>query len=197
MKMSRLEKMFVNSERHARANIKLLEKFLPEIDIRNINTVLEIGCGAGGVARYLCDTYGWRVTGTDVDPAQIELADKLYGEKPGLQYRVADATRLPFEAQRFDLVVLFKVLHHIRHWPEALGEIDRVLKPGGYFLLNDLQLSRWLQPLLRPLARNSGIYHWRDIETSLRELGFEIIARRQPAGILVKHFALLSRKKSN
>ncbi|MFZ2587939.1 MAG: class I SAM-dependent methyltransferase, partial [Alphaproteobacteria bacterium] len=45
----------------------------------------------------------------------------------------ADATALPFPAQRFDAVYASGVLHHIEDWPKAVAEISRVLKPGGLF----------------------------------------------------------------
>ena len=99
MKMSELEKKFVNSRRHAQRNLKLLGPLLDQIDLDYVTTVLEIGCGAGIVAATLKEKYNMNVTGTDVDLEQIEIAKKYHQENESLRFFEADATRLPFRLQ--------------------------------------------------------------------------------------------------
>ena len=66
--MTKIEKQFVNSKKHAEKNFKLFEELFTQFDGSGINKVLEIGCGIGAVAAYLSDKYGMKVIGTDVDP---------------------------------------------------------------------------------------------------------------------------------
>lgn len=93
--------------------------------------VLEIGCGMGTDGAQFAAA-GADYTGIDLTEAAIELARKRF-ELSGLkgQFRVADAENLDFADQSFDLVYSHGVLHHTPDIEAAVGEIHRVLKPGG------------------------------------------------------------------
>jgi SAM-dependent methyltransferase len=72
---------------------------------------------------------------TDLSPGMVQVALRN-AEKLGLDVdgRVADAERIPYPDNSFDLVVGHAVLHHIPDVPAAFGEVLRVLKPGGRFV---------------------------------------------------------------
>jgi ubiquinone/menaquinone biosynthesis C-methylase UbiE len=97
---------------------------------------LELGCGTGFF------TLNLKLAGvldeahvTDLSPAMVDVAVRnarsLGFEIEG---RVADAERLPYEDDSFDLVVGHAVLHHIPDVRLALREVLRVLRPGGRFV---------------------------------------------------------------
>lgn len=93
--------------------------------------VLEIGCGLGTDGAQFARA-GADYTGVDLTPASIELARKrfeLFG-LPG-EFHVADAEKLDFADESFDLVYSHGVLHHTPDIEAAIGEVHRVLKPGG------------------------------------------------------------------
>jgi 2-polyprenyl-3-methyl-5-hydroxy-6-metoxy-1,4-benzoquinol methylase len=107
-------------------------------------TVLDLGCGTGAVALHLASR---RITVEAVDhsPGMIEVArDKA--ERAGLAERitfhVGDIHDLPFDSGRFDGVTCQRVLHHISDPATVLAEVDRVLKPGGFFYLSDTTPDR-------------------------------------------------------
>src|SRR5256714_3710547 len=93
--------------------------------------VLEIGCGLGtDGARFA--RAGAAYTGVDLTEAAVSLARRRF-ELEGLpgEFRVADAEALEFADESFDLVYSHGVLHHTPDAASAVGEIHRVLKPGG------------------------------------------------------------------
>ena len=97
---------------------------------RGLN-VLEIGCGMGTDGAQFAKA-GADYTGVDLTDAAVELARKRF-QASGLKgnFRVADAERLDFHDESFDIVYSHGVLHHTPDIKAAVREIHRVLKPGG------------------------------------------------------------------
>ncbi|MBE9471037.1 MAG: class I SAM-dependent methyltransferase [Chloroflexi bacterium] len=105
MRITRLEKMFVNRRQEAERNIGRVRRGLEQIGVGAIHDVLEIGCGIGVISAFLADSYGMNVLGTDLDPEQIELARTTQPTSDRLHFAVEDATHLTFENASFDLVL--------------------------------------------------------------------------------------------
>jgi ubiquinone/menaquinone biosynthesis C-methylase UbiE len=103
--------------------------------------VIDIGSGLGGPSRYLAATYGCRVEGIDLSPSFVEAATYL-AERSGLQdkvtYRCADALALPYKDKRFDLGWTQHVAMNIADRPRLYGEIHRVIRPSGRFVIYDV-----------------------------------------------------------
>lgn len=101
--------------------------------------VLEIGSGGGAVAAEIARAHPTlRVTATDLDPIMVTAAESNLHSLVNVSVAHADATALPFPDQTFDSVVSCLMLHHVIEWQRCLGEVSRVLKPGGWLLGYDL-----------------------------------------------------------
>jgi ubiquinone/menaquinone biosynthesis C-methylase UbiE len=101
---------------------------------------LELGSGSGAMAEVLLERFpAMRLRATDVDPNMVEAARRRlarFGARVTVEQ--ADATTLPFPDDEFDSVVSFIMLHHVIDWERALGEVTRVLRPGGEVFGYDL-----------------------------------------------------------
>lgn len=128
------------------------------------------------------------MTGTDVDPGEIEFAARLSQGRDGLTFLEADVTALPFADSEFDLVLSMMVMHHIKNWPEALDEIVRVLRPGGYFLFHDLTYSWLLKAVFGKLMRSHAFYSIEEISDHLRGSGLRTLYRSPPHTYLYGQF---------
>jgi len=97
-------------------------------EFRGDESLLDSGCGDGGVARLLRERVS-DVTAVDVEPSTD------WRDEPGLSFLVGDAEALPFETGSFELVHSKDSLHHMSAPERALAEYRRVLKPGGTALI--------------------------------------------------------------
>lgn len=99
--------------------------------------ILDLGCGTGLASRRLAPRLpaDARLVAGDLVLAMLAEARRLAPDIPVVQF---DAVRLPFPDRTFDLVVCTFALHHIREQRRTLGEVHRILKPGGR-----LQVVNW------------------------------------------------------
>lgn len=146
MRMTALEKHFVNSPRNTQRVNDHVSRLLSHIDCKSGSQYLDVGCGVGTAARKVAATSDWAVTGVDIDSKQIEVAKSGAGH-PNLQYRVMDATALEFADGAFDVVASRMATHHIPDWKRALSEMVRVLRPGGYLIYSDFVFPPWVAKL--------------------------------------------------
>ncbi len=88
--------------------------------------VLEVGCGEGEFSERLVRELDAELVALDQSPRMAELAGAR-----GLDARVGDVQELPFADEEFDVAVAAWMLYHVPQLDRALGELARVLRPGG------------------------------------------------------------------
>ena len=106
-------------------------------------TVLEIGCGLGTDGRQFVQA-GAAYTGVDLTEAAVGMSQANFASH-GLDgtFCQADAENLQFRDASFDLVYSFGVLHHTPQMEKAFREVNRVLKPGGRFIVMVYHAHSW------------------------------------------------------
>jgi ubiquinone/menaquinone biosynthesis C-methylase UbiE len=96
-------------------------------------SVLELGCGKAEKTRLLAEAGRLKeIVALEVDDIQHQRNLQI-SDLPNVQFRRGGAEAIPAADNSFDIVLMFKSLHHvpIEHMDAALSEIARVLKPGG------------------------------------------------------------------
>ncbi len=112
-----------------------------EADLGPGQRLLDIGSGIGGPARMLAQEFGVAVTAVDLTEAFCRTAAELSALLPEAAapgFVCADATRLPFPADRFDVVWTQHAAMNIPDKPALYRECLRVCRPSGRFLVYDV-----------------------------------------------------------
>lgn len=148
--------------------------------------ILDAGCGVGGMAIILAETYGVHVTGLTVCEPHIAVATE-HARQRGVDHLVeflyGDFMNLPFSNESFDVVLNHESFCYAPDKPAYLQGVHRVLKPGAQWqalegFMSGVPLSEtqeeintnmqygWRMPPLEP---------WHEVRTTLEEAGFEQI----------------------
>ncbi len=135
--------------------------------------LLEIGCGDGDFLA-LAETAGWRVTGIEYASAACETARRRL--KRG-EVLCGELQRMNLPAGQFDLCVISDVLEHVRAPLDFLGEIHRVLKPGGTLFVATPSIDSWSARFMRQKWMEFKVEHLtyfdrQTLQTALFKSGF-------------------------
>ena len=144
--------------------------------------ILEIGCGRGIALPVLSERLmPTSLVGLDNDPALVALAEERVSAT-GIDARVieGDARRMRFENESFDVVIDFGTCYHVSGGiagsRSVLREVDRVLRPGGWFV----QETRVAQVLAHPVRSLGRALPWKDVPTlqPFRSAGLWAVRRK-------------------
>ncbi|XOV85166.1 MAG: methyltransferase domain-containing protein [bacterium] len=135
--------------------------------------VLELGCGTAEKTRELAEkTPVARIVAAEVDPI-AHARNLALGALPKIEFATFGAEAIDAADNTFDIVLMFKSLHHVPLdlMDQALGEIRRVLKPGGLAYISEPVFAGDFNEVLR-------LFH---DESRVRQAAFDAI-RRAVAG---------------
>lgn len=146
--------------------------------------VLEIGCGTGTTALRLAPHTGY-ILATDLSGEMIAIARQKSSAEPfrNFRFEVGAVSALEQEADSFDTVLAFNLLHLVASLETCLEEVYRVLKPGGLFISKTPCLSLMSPligvavPVMQVLGKapNVKILSPNQLEAAIAGAGFENI----------------------
>ncbi len=129
------------------------------LELEEGHTVLDVGCGTGGTARFVAARSGARVEGVDLTPSFIETGKTLtswLNLTSRVHLHLKSAVDTGFDDASFDAAYMFHVGMNIEDKRALFCEIARVLKPGGRFLVYDIMTGETAEaPLAFPLPWSS------------------------------------------
>lgn len=136
------------------------------------SSLLEVGCGAGRLARILA-TRADHVLGIDASPEMIALARSRSGAVANLRFECVDFMTRDFGTSRYDCVFTVTTLHHLATAP-ALVRMKSLLTPGGRLIIQDVRAMSgkidWLWSGFRATANGDVRHWWRRRVTGPRDL---------------------------
>ncbi|MDD4900562.1 MAG: class I SAM-dependent methyltransferase [Patescibacteria group bacterium] len=107
---------------------------------------LEVGCGRGTISLYLNKYLNLRVTATDISDKSVALARENFANHHGLGEIIkADAEKLPFADNSFDLAVSIGLAEHFKDYSRVYAEQYRVLRPGGVMISLNVPKKKSIQ----------------------------------------------------
>jgi 2-polyprenyl-3-methyl-5-hydroxy-6-metoxy-1,4-benzoquinol methylase len=133
---------------HRRARRHRLMQTLRSVGLPPGCSVLEAGCGAGFAADYLSGRYG-QYMGIDYSQELIGYARK-YNALSSVRFEVSDVNEFESD-ERFDLILMIGLLHHLDDPEKILVKMTALLKPGGWVVANEPQTANPLFQIARKL----------------------------------------------
>lgn len=102
------------------------------LDIKEMNKILDVGCGTGVISKEIYSSYCANVHGLDLERANLDLAKKY---APKSHFALGDAHVLPYPSRHFDLTFCHFLLLWVRNPIEVVREMARVTRMGGYVVV--------------------------------------------------------------
>jgi demethylmenaquinone methyltransferase/2-methoxy-6-polyprenyl-1,4-benzoquinol methylase len=119
-------------------DVKWRKKVLKMVADTNPETILDIATGTGDLAILMAKTNAKKITGFDISPGMLEVGKQKIAAK-NLSNRIemilGDSENMPFEDNAFDAITVAFGIRNFENLEKGLGEILRVLKPGGIFVI--------------------------------------------------------------
>ncbi len=201
-----VEKMYmppeIDPEQSVLQNQILLERMVADdLQLRPGEKVLDLGCGCGAIAEHIASLTGATPYGINLDKSQIDKAHKN-PNLPASNFTVGDFNQpLEFDDGMFDAVYAIQPMTYVSDHAFTFGEVMRVLKPGGRFVINDVaaldaydrdnERHRTLIQHTRELTVFGGFWYYKYWEDAYRDAGFDLVSSvgRSAVGMIKKEVA--------
>ncbi len=124
-----------------RYSIQLYNHVAESVDLKGKH-IVEVGSGRGGGLAFVTKQFAPATAlGIDLDERAASFSNRFY-KIEGLSFQQGDAQKLPLNNQSYDAVINVESSHRYPDFLAFLSEVERILKPGGYFLITDFRLSQ-------------------------------------------------------
>lgn len=205
-----VEKMYmpptIDLDQSVLKNQILFERIVAnDLALRPGDKVLDLGCGCGAIAEHVAEQTGATPYGINLDASQIEKAWRN-PNLPRSNFAVGDFNKaFEFDDATFDAVYAIQPLTYVSDHEFTFGEVYRVLKPGGMFVMNDVaaldaydrdnEHHRTLIQHTRELTVFGGFWYYKYWEDAYRNAGFELVSSvgRSAVDMIKKEVALFDR----
>jgi SAM-dependent methyltransferase len=158
------------------------QRLIHSVGLVAANAILDVGCGPGAWLPALARV-NRRVVGVDIDDEALEIARRLCSQHSNVEVLRMPAESLEFEDGSFDVVACFGTLPYIGQ-PAAVGEMARVLEPGGRLVLGTPGSGYYARHITEGAAQDDRDAIRYGLDPMLVALGRNLGGRRIAAGSL-------------
>jgi SAM-dependent methyltransferase len=138
-----------------RFSIQLYHQLAAMVDLKE-KSLLEIGCGRGGGLSYIAKHFPLnKSVGIDLNQRAVDFSNNYY-KINNLSFQQGDAQNLDLEDKSFDVILNVESSHRYPDMIAFLGQVKRILKPGGYFLFTDFRYDYEMSDF-KKLLENTGL----------------------------------------
>jgi ubiquinone/menaquinone biosynthesis C-methylase UbiE len=160
--------------------LKVFKSFIKSINFDMTGkSVLEVGCGAGyGIEQIYKSFKPKEYFAFDINQKMVSISTaKVKKEKLPVHVFLGDVKETKLPSNKFDVVFVFTVLHHVEGWRVALKEINRVLRPNGILLINEInnRSLNWFERYLRVIHPKKAHFSWHMFTQGLDAANFVIL----------------------
>lgn len=130
--------------------------------------ILDLGCGTGYGTVELFG--GTSIVGADVSAEAVAYARANYGRE-GVTFLEASCEALPLTDHQFDLITCFEVIEHLENWRGLLAEAQRLLRPGGSFVVSTPNKAYYAETRGKtgPNPFHTHEFEYAEFESALKE----------------------------
>lgn len=174
---------------------KALSEKVAEL-VNEHDEVLECACGTGMISKRVAPRCK-KLLATDFSEGMLKQARKKCSSFDNISFSFADITALPFENERFDIVIAGNVIHLLDNPQKAINELARVCRKGGTIIIptyvnsqNNSQPSLFIRLLEQLGANFKRQFNYASYQQFFSDMGYEnavyyLIPGKMPCAIAV------------
>ena len=155
-----------------RASARFYTDLIRELEVKDGDSVLDVGCGTGSVLSYLSSARNISAHGLDVSEQMIAVACK---KAPEIDFVVGDSGRLSYADGSMDVVMACMAYHHFPDQAAFRKEACRVLKPGGSLYICDPRFPLPVRWFFNTFFRDAGFRTVRRNIADFERAGFRAV----------------------
>ena len=155
---------------------KFYNLLLNQIELKDGDNLLDVGCGTGKILRELSDKYDINGYGIDVEENMVKIAKE---KCPNMNIQISNSDKMPFVDNKFDILTACMAYHHFDDKISFAEEAGRVMKIGAYLYIVDPKFPKIIRIIMNSTLKQIGIVGKfetsQEIYNTFEEFGFELI----------------------
>lgn len=158
---------------------------IKELNIKDGDSVLDVGCGTGSILSYIGNRNTITGFGLDISENMLAIAQE---KNPNCSFIIGNSAILPFADQSMDVVIACMAYHHFPNQRQFREEAWRVLKPGGSLYISDPRFPGIIRGILNTFFQDAGFHTTKKNTYDFEKRGFITKAIVKDMYVQILHF---------